>query len=382
MPKNNVQALLSTDIPDPSDFPRSDLRQLDASLRCTICGELYDAPITLACGHCFCSLCIREHITKESECPSCRKSTNDGQFRINPVLEEAYSSSILRLSREEQDRVRRYQEQQTPRRTKTPHTNYKKRKRSSDPESSDSDIVEVAGPSTPQSRSRSSRRRDMEPSSDPREEEIEQGVQIVNCPICNVSVLMEDVNTHIDSGCKKKMLANTTSTSKLGAKDQWSKIWGSSLKQGKDRVNGNDADSETERIPKVSYDVLKDKQLKDLLQTHTLSTHGDRKTWIARHRRWVMIFNANLDKCESNRKSAQELRHELKKWEDDRKGRKHLVDDTEAHLSTNHGEFSRLIAEARKSKVKNGTSSMPVEQHPQDDHTIVADSEEDEKSPS
>lgn len=64
------------------------------------------------------------------------------------------------------------------------------------------------------------------------------GVQIVNCPICNVSVLMEDVNTHIDSGCKKKMLANTTSTSKSGAKDQWSKIWGSSLKQGKNRVNG------------------------------------------------------------------------------------------------------------------------------------------------
>jgi len=48
--------------------------------------------------------------------------------------------------------------------------------------------------------------------------------------------------------------------------------------------------------------------------------------------RWVMIFNANLDKCESNRKTAQELRGELKRWEDDRKGRRHLVDDTEAHL--------------------------------------------------
>jgi len=56
MPTNNVQALLSTNIPDPSDFPMPDLQQLDASLRCTICGELYDAPITLACGHCFCSL--------------------------------------------------------------------------------------------------------------------------------------------------------------------------------------------------------------------------------------------------------------------------------------------------------------------------------------
>ena len=56
MPTNNVQALLAQDIPDPTDFSATNLRQLDASFRCTICGEFFDAPISLACGHCFCSL--------------------------------------------------------------------------------------------------------------------------------------------------------------------------------------------------------------------------------------------------------------------------------------------------------------------------------------
>jgi hypothetical protein len=48
--------LLTADIPDPTDFHSPSLRQLDAALRCTICSEWFDAPVTLACSHCFCSL--------------------------------------------------------------------------------------------------------------------------------------------------------------------------------------------------------------------------------------------------------------------------------------------------------------------------------------
>ncbi|KAG1819685.1 uncharacterized protein BJ212DRAFT_1060396 [Suillus subaureus] len=383
MPTNNVQALLSTNIPDPSDFPMPDLRQLDASMRCTICGELYDAPITLACGHCFCSLCIREHIVKESECPSCRKPTSEGQFRTNPVLEEAVSawktarSTILRLSREEQDRTRRSQEEQTPRRSKTPLTNGKKRKRRVSSMSSDSDVVIVPGPSNSSqltsspvpNKSRRLRRQDMEPSSDPQEEEIVQGGRMVNCPICNVSIVMGDINTHLDSGCQKFPSGAVAS----GTKDQWSKLF---LKKGKSRDNGIDVDDATERIPKASYDVLKDKQVKDLLHTHNLPIIGDRKTWIARHQRWVMIFNANLDKSGSNRKTTKELRNELKNWEDSRK-RRHLVDNTATHMLNNQGEFARLIAEARDSKARKDSSPTIVRQHPQDDN-VVGDSEDDQ----
>ena len=40
-------------------------------------------------------------------------------------------------------------------------------------------------------------------------------------------------------------------------------------------------------IPKASYTVLKDKQIRDLLATHDLSIFGDRSQLIARHERSV-----------------------------------------------------------------------------------------------
>lgn len=48
------------EVQDPTDFPASTdapgMRELDGSLRCRICGELYTAPMSLVCGHSFCSL--------------------------------------------------------------------------------------------------------------------------------------------------------------------------------------------------------------------------------------------------------------------------------------------------------------------------------------
>jgi hypothetical protein len=44
--------------------------------------------------------------------------------------------------------------------------------------------------------------------------------------------------------------------------------------------------------------------------------------------RWVMLFNANLDRSPSTRKSKTELREELNKWEDGKtKKKKTAVDD-------------------------------------------------------
>ena len=61
MSKNKPKELLyDMDIQDPTDFPPSStapgLRALDNALRCKICQELYEAPVVLTCGHCFCSL--------------------------------------------------------------------------------------------------------------------------------------------------------------------------------------------------------------------------------------------------------------------------------------------------------------------------------------
>ena len=63
MADDAVSKLLEADIPDPTDFAQDEpgLRQLDEALRCTMCRELFEAPVTLNCphGHCFCSLVRR-----------------------------------------------------------------------------------------------------------------------------------------------------------------------------------------------------------------------------------------------------------------------------------------------------------------------------------
>ncbi|KIJ69652.1 hypothetical protein HYDPIDRAFT_79970 [Hydnomerulius pinastri MD-312] len=411
MPTNNVQALLSADISDPTDFPARDLCQLDTSLRCTICTEFYDAPVILACGHCFCSLCIREHIVKEPECPSCRKSTAETQFRLNPTLEEAVTAwKGARYAKQQRETARASSRtDHTPRRLQTPLANRRKRKRRATSASSGSDVVCVAGPSNSNASSEiaqssplqaksarkpSKRRENMEPSSDPREEELQsvEADSLVPCPICGIFVEYQLINNHMDGpDCGRKAASKSKLPSKSSAKAEWSKLLGNNLRKDKCKDNRwffvspermqarHDA---TERLPKVSYAVLKDKVLKDLLLSQKLPVSGDRNTWITRHQRWVMLFNANLDKA-GRRKTASELRVELKRWEEDKKGPKHVVEDTAAHAAAHKDDFNRLIEEARRSRA----SKVPKTNEPAqvasggpiiDDHQeVVEDSQEE-----
>jgi len=61
-----------------------------------------------------------------------------------------------------------------------------------------------------------------------------------------------------------------------------------------------------------------------------------------------MIYNANLDRSSQNRKSKQELKKELKKWEDEKaKKKKTTVEDTAAHEKRHKDEFAQLVDAAR-----------------------------------
>ncbi|KAI6110124.1 hypothetical protein F5141DRAFT_828355 [Pisolithus sp. B1] len=405
MPTNSLQALLSTDISDPTDFSTNEFCQLDASLRCTICSEFYDAPVTLGCGHCFCSLCIREHIVRETQCPNCRKPTAEAHFRINPALEEAVEAwkrsrpIVLRLSKEEQRRIESYSHidiQQTPTRIRPLNNNAVKRKRRALSESSDSEIVHVVGPSNSKASSevvesspapvndrRPSKRRDTEPSSDIGEEELGPD-SLIDCPICGRLVEYQLINRHIDGpdcGSGKAAPKSNPQVPNSGARDEWSRILGKgSLKKGKAKESRSGSDGVIERLPKVSYAVLKDKVLKDLLLSQKLPTTGDRNTWIARHQRWVMMYNANLDKSEGKRKGLAELRIELRKWEEDRKVSKRVVEDVIAHETVYRADFKRLVEEARRTRATPAMDSLScAPQGLQDNYNqaIVDDSEED-----
>ena len=98
MPTNNVQILLAQDMPDPTDFSATDLRQLDASFRCTICGEFFDAPVSLACGHCFCSLVRSDEIfsgvTRLRDTPLVHTRTHREGTGMSKLSEIRYRSTL------------------------------------------------------------------------------------------------------------------------------------------------------------------------------------------------------------------------------------------------------------------------------------------------
>ena len=132
----------------------------------------------------------------------------------------------------------------------------------------------------------------------------------VECPVCGKIVPMTRINDHLDTKCKRYSTSSggtNASSSKPGQKDAWSKLF-DGKGNGKDRcvqqysctaVSNVGRSSLREKheaeveawtpLPKASYTVLKDKQIRDLLAAHDLSITGDRSQLISRHERLALF---------------------------------------------------------------------------------------------
>lgn len=69
------------------------LGRLEESLCCQICGDFFNNPHMLDCGHSFCSLCILRHFDKNinkthtvNKCPSCNITCESSQLKPNRNL--------------------------------------------------------------------------------------------------------------------------------------------------------------------------------------------------------------------------------------------------------------------------------------------------------
>ncbi|KAF9896631.1 E3 ubiquitin-protein ligase rad18, partial [Lobosporangium transversale] len=70
---------------------------------------------------------------------------------------------------------------------------------------------------------------------------------------------------------------------------------------------------EPKRIPKLTYSILNDKQLRKKLQELGLPTHGDKQLMQKRHAEYVTIYNAN---CDATRPQTQaQLMKAMEVWE-------------------------------------------------------------------
>ncbi|KAF8955440.1 hypothetical protein BDZ97DRAFT_1907635 [Flammula alnicola] len=393
---------MAADVPDPTDFPphaiAPGLRTLDGSFRCDICGDLYDAPVTIACGHCFCSTCIRASLALKQECPSCRKTTGEGHIRPNPALE-----SVISAWKEARSYPREKERATSPSQT-TKERPKSARECGANP-GTDTFSGNVAGPSchprssngpnatTPKPPSRVKKLKpkcddviDMTiPSSDAEEDEITAWIlqlslrnsfsadDLVGCPLCQKKVRYRRLNVHMDNNCKD------SGGSSDSAATSWSKIMGgggkNSQHKGKHKKRTSDSDDE-HPLPISSYTTLKDKQLKDMLAQQNLSLTGDRTNWEQRHRRYVGdAVQCQFGQSLPNRKTKAELKRDLKKWEEDMtKKKKPVITDVIGYQIEQKSEFARLVNQARQSKVKvsSGPNGDPRSK-PGD--TIVVDSE-------
>ncbi|KAI0303529.1 hypothetical protein B0F90DRAFT_1711692 [Multifurca ochricompacta] len=359
--KVNLKELLDdTDVQDPTDFPPSStvpgLRDLDGALRCNICQELYEAPVVLTCGHCFCSLCARNQLGEKPACPTCWRETTISSIRVNPTMEEAVTAwkdarrFVLHMINDTLNGQTKAIEASRP---------TKRRKPNARPSGVVPDMV---------SHQRRSGRSDVGSSDDDAEREMAMSSgtpalgsnSSIECPVCAKSVPMTMINDHLDSNCKYHSALSSgkiASSSKSGQKDAWSKLL-NGTRSGKDKEK-HEAEVDNP-LPKASYTVLKDKQIRDLLAAYNLSTTGDRPQLIARHERWVALYNANLDRSPILRKRPAELQLEMRRWEEDRRGARKdpLKIDITEYRRANKAEFDKLIQRARVNPV-HGSPKQP-----------------------
>ena len=203
---------------------------------------------------------------------------------------------------------------------------------------------------------------------------------LVGCPVCQKDVPSSTINMHLDSGCKKYTSEGSTSTSRpVGAdssktkqRQQWSNLLAggkpkAAPAKGKDRDKSkskgkgkaryvasqssspspalnapvrihratpeNDlTDENLDYLPKVAYDVHPQKRLVEMLTECGLPTHGDKNVLVKRHARWLVLYNANVDRDPKQRQTVEQLRQELKRTEEaEGKTKRETVDDVVAY---------------------------------------------------
>ena len=71
-----------------SSLLMSSWKEIEDQLRCDICKQLLDVPVSLKCFHTFCSFCIRRYLELSGNdyCPSCRIPATSTDIRLEPRL--------------------------------------------------------------------------------------------------------------------------------------------------------------------------------------------------------------------------------------------------------------------------------------------------------
>uniref|UniRef100_A0A060T995 Postreplication repair E3 ubiquitin-protein ligase RAD18 n=1 Tax=Blastobotrys adeninivorans TaxID=409370 RepID=A0A060T995_BLAAD len=316
------------ELADPSDWGQTHapyLSQLESTIRCHICKEFMTAPVLTSCGHTFCSLCIRSHLNDDVHCPACRSKTQSNTLRKNTVIEEL--TTLFRTHRKDliQSLSSVCQNESHPDGLKYDAGREKQENETIRTERADDSDNNVR---------RSSRKRNIANYAGLDVDKAEDG-QIGECPICGQRMKIAEIETTHIVHCLNGQEKKRQKTSFLGA----------SAAKPKDDTN--------QRLSIIAYNLYSPSNLQGLMKKLGIPHQGSKQVLQERHKKWVNLWNANLDS--ENPKPKSELLSALTKWEKSlAQSRQETFDvkkvDRMTYIREHNSEFNDLIAQAKKSR--------------------------------
>ncbi|WVO17921.1 DNA repair protein rad18 [Cryptococcus depauperatus] len=358
---NNTHPLLEN-YNDPPPFPSnfSQLKRLDRSVLCQICKEPFTGPVSVACGHSFCSQCIRSSLDVSKKCPSCNESVSEGSIRRNRALEEIADTweqcrpILIELATANVTRKRPALEVDST----VSNSSYNKRPKNWDRRRDNSDSPFESCQSTKSVDS--NEEKDIEELSESEE---------TPCPICQAKLPISSIPAHIERGCPppKITMAISAGSVKGNQKADWKKVFlGQGPGMGKAKDLGKDRDIEMKKITKPNYSLSSPSDLRALLSRYSLPTTGDKAALISRVQEWIILFNANLDTSHPSSLSALRAKlgeAEASRKRDKEKGRDEVIEQLgrkeglQKYAQEKKAEFERLKREIME-RDKRGKGSV------------------------
>lgn len=367
------------DIADSTDWlttPLPGLAAVEAALRCQICKDFYNTPMLTSCNHTFCSMCIRRALAADAKCSLCRSVQEVSKLRSNWAMEEA----VLAFVKTRADLLALARKPPTVLTVEVPvaatSSSVSSPKHALDVEGEDEDYA-AGGEYQPAKRLRSSARKSKTRGAELTTEMARQEASfsepshhsapvpdqtyndgLVACPICLERMKEVQVDRHLDSSCpgtpqEQPQPPKQKSPSSRSQRNGFQVLSASAP-----------APPKPERLPTLSYSMLKDAALRKKLADLGIPANGTRQILEKRHQEWITIWNANCDSLHPKRKS--ELLQELEVWERTLGARAptssrsiHLGEqikdkgfDHAAWSAKHDSSFQDLVASARKTRAQ------------------------------
>ncbi|XP_038005291.1 E3 ubiquitin-protein ligase RAD18 isoform X2 [Motacilla alba alba] len=330
------------------------LKAVDDLLRCGICFDYFSIAVIIPqCSHSYCSLCIRKSLSYKTQCPTCCVAVSESDLKNNRILDDLVKSfnsarqQLLQLVLEappvpsppacsQRPAESHWSPGSQPESKELPGTGSSLRKdkvctstkagglawtaqksfKTEEHHDLHSTSAEAGGED---SKAKSQEIAGCTQSHEKPSTSVLKGDRKVECPVCEVAILEQYINKHLDSCLTRE--------------------------EKKDSLRSSD--HKRKLMSKVVYNLLSDRDLRKKLKEHGLSTSGTRQQLIKRHQEFVHMYNAQCDSL--NPKSVAEVVKELEKNEKirvqlecNKPGENSLTftkDQTEEEIDEIHAEY-------------------------------------------